>query len=136
MLGPTRPTFTTLNDLTQKYQDEVYTLAYYLLGNEPAAVKITQEAFIQVHRPDMIKEHFRLEALKYILLDCKGKRPRHSASADAMCDKLLKLEEDEQAAVVLVDVLGLTYDEAAWVMGRNPKQVTKLVSQARIHLAA
>ena len=135
MIGPTRPTLTTLNDLTRRYQDEVYTLAYYLLGDERQAVQVTQDAFIQVYRPDVLVERFRLEALRQVFACCRGQQPRAFSATDDLFNGLVSLSREEQAAVILVDVLGLNYDQACWVLGRNAKQILKLLAQGRLRLS-
>ncbi len=135
MTAPTRPTYTTLNDLVLRYQDEAYTLAYYFLGQEQAAMEATQSAFQKVYRPDIVVEHFRLEALRQVLQQCRGKRPPiETCKSDPVCERLHRLPEEEQAAIILIDVLGLSYEQAAYALSRNQQQVGKLVSQARREL--
>ena len=136
MLGPTRPTLTTLNGLAQRYQDEIYTLAYYLIGDEARAVQATEAAFEQVYHPELLADHFRLEVLRQVLRACRSRRVERSTSQDALCSRLLGLTPDEQAAVVIIDVLGLSYEQAAWIISCNQKQLMKLLAQARRHLGS
>jgi DNA-directed RNA polymerase specialized sigma24 family protein len=139
----------TFNSMALHYQDEAYTLAYYLLGDEGSAEKATQAAFAQLYQNARLQaNHFRLEVLRRVLVSCQGwfgslpgrakLRTKTSAVAgrgDDLSWKLMDLKEAERSAVVLVDVLGLDYAEAAQVLSSSKKQVSRLLAQARLNLS-
>jgi len=132
------------NTLALQTQDEAYTLAYYMLGDERGAEKATQSAFNHLFKHGQLQAgRFRLEVLRGILASCQSRSgsllvlPKTSAAAESRDDlswKLLGLQENERAVVILVDVLGLNYIEAAHVLGGSKKQVCKLLAQARLKL--
>jgi hypothetical protein len=135
----------TFNSLALHYQDEAYTMAFYLLGDEKRAEKATQVAFKQLFLHTRVSaDRFRLEVLRRVLNNCYGwfgslpvrqKAGTAAESRDDLSSKLLELQESERSAVVLVDVLGLDYEEAAHVLGSSRKQVSKMLAQARLNLS-
>ncbi len=140
----------TFNTLALQTQDEAYTLAYYLLGNESGAERATQAAFDQLYRRARLPANrFRLEVLRQVMASCQqqnqGLRKRivrtaaqtfpDSGGTEALFGKLLDLKDGERGVLVLVDVLGLDYEQAAQVLGSSRKQVGKLLAQARINLS-
>lgn len=130
------------NTLALQIQDEAYTLAYYLLGDENRAAEAIQSAFARLYqRPGLKFATFRRDVFQRVLLQChamsSGLRV-HLGSArahDAVTDNLLRLNERERSVAVLVDVLGLTYDEASSVLGCTRKETGRLLAQARLNLA-
>jgi DNA-directed RNA polymerase specialized sigma24 family protein len=128
----------TFNILAQHYQDEAYTLAYYLLGDEARASEALQAAFTRLyHRTDLQMEHFRFDVLRWVLAYCRnsGGIPMRAANSGEIARQLSYLEENERTALVLVDVLGLDYSEAARVLGCSSKQIGKLLAQGRVGFA-
>lgn len=139
----------TFNHLAGYYQDDAFTLAYYLLGDEARALEVVDTAFSHLYRrmgrevaDRRSADQFRLEVLHHIFAICFEEQKMSSnvgwagaRALEALCRQLLNLKEKERAAVVLVDVLGLTYDEAAQVMGCWKKQLGKLLAQARLSLS-
>ncbi len=139
----------TFNTLALQTQDEAYTLAYYLLGDESGAERATQSAFNQLYRhAGLPAGRFRLEVLRRVLASCQQQRQGlgqqirfkpaahpFSGSGEAVFGKLLDLQDGERGVLVLVDVLGLDYEQAAQVLGSSRKQVGKLLAQARINLS-
>ena len=138
----------TFNTLALQTQDEAYTLAYYLLGDERHAERATQAAFDQLYRSARLQaDRFRFEVLRGVLDCCRrmisimpsraGQQAylRLKANRDATFEKLLSLNDNERSVVVLVDVLGLDYEAAAEVLGSSKKQVSSLLAQARLNLS-
>ncbi len=145
----------TFNTLAMQAQDDAYTLAYYLLGDERGAEQATQAAFNQLYQRTRLQAgRFRLEALRQVMERCQ--RQNHNlrkpsmlgasghtfagssgsnGSSEAIFGKLLDLKDCERGVLVLVDVLGLDYEQAAQVLGSTKKQVGKLLAQARINLS-
>jgi DNA-directed RNA polymerase specialized sigma24 family protein len=117
------------------------------MGDEDSAEKATQAAFDDLYRNAAFQvDRFRYEVLRRVLLYCQNKmRPPSQAnlrgavheaagSHGIMFQRLRLLKESQRSAAVLVDVMGLDYDEAARVLGSSKKQVGKLLAQARLNL--
>lgn len=143
----TQTQITTFNTLAMQTQDDAYTLAYYLLGDERHAERATQAAYDALFRQARLQtDQFRFEVLRRVL-DCSQRlmrlMPRRGiprtgahkkAQTDSTFEKLTTLNHGERSVVVLVDVLGLDYEEAAQVLGSSRKQVSRLLAQARLNL--
>ena len=138
----------TFNTLALQTQDEAYTLAFYLLGDERHAEQATQAGFDQLQRHARLElKHFRLEVLRRVMESCQRisrimprgavlrSALRKMADRDETIQRLLTLNESERFVVVLVDVLGLSYEEAAQVLDSSRKQVGKTLAQARLTLS-
>lgn len=136
------------NSLALQTQDEAYTLAYYLLGNERHAERATQAAFEQLHLHARLElNHFRLEVLRRVVDGCRRigqimpnrgvlrSTLRMVASQDETIQRLVPLNEGERIVVVLVDILSLSYEEAAQVLGSSKKEVGRTLAQARLVLS-
>ncbi len=138
MSTPAGSKLSEFNSLALHYQDEAYTLAYYLLGSNRQAEEVVQGAFLQVYQHAGVRlDHFRLEVLQRILIACQQRQSlRYSdgAASDDLCRQLLDLGAEERSALLLVDLLGLNYTEAARVMGCSKKQTGKWLAQARLNL--
>lgn len=140
MIAPAELRLSHFNTLAVQYQDDVYTLAYYLLGDEDRASEATQSAFLQVFRRVGVRpDQFRLSALRWVFLQAQQQRRAWqnwiTSTQDPLLRQLTSLKEDESSALILVDMLGLNYVEAAQVMGCSRKQVGKLLTHARIVLS-
>lgn len=141
MIAPAELRLSHFNTLAIQYQDDVYTLAYYLLGDEDQASEATQAAFLQVYRRVGVRpDQVRLSALRWVLLQAQqqrrvGENQLNGSTQDPLLRQLASLKEDEASVLILVDMLGLNYDEAAQVLGCSKKQVGKLLTHARIVLS-
>jgi DNA-directed RNA polymerase specialized sigma24 family protein len=133
----------SFNTLALRYQDEAYTLAYYLSGDEARATEATQAAFASLYlRQGLRLEQFRQEVLHWVLVNCRqfgasfpGRSPSRAMAKDDLCRQLLGLPEKDRSAVILVDILGLNYSEAAFVLDCSPRQAGRWVAQGRILLS-
>jgi DNA-directed RNA polymerase specialized sigma24 family protein len=134
-MGQTR--LSAFNSLALRYQDDAYTLAYYLLGDEKRAAEATQAAFSRLYRrADASHDQFRLEVLRWVISVShpKDSHPVPVTGRGDLSEKLLKLNARERSVVVLVDVLGLNYDQAARVLGCSVKETGRLLAQARRYI--
>ena len=140
----------SFNTLALRYQDDAYTLAYYLLGDDARAAGATQAAFDRIFRRGSVPQNrFRVEVLRGVLQSvragesARSSRPaRHSrpaqlaqAAGDALSRLLLRLRSDDRSALVLVDVLGLGYREASQVLGCSERELARRLGRARFSLA-
>jgi hypothetical protein len=121
-----------------QYQDDAYTLAYYLLANEDHAAATLEAVFGALklqrgHHPNQLRlEIFRrvLAAVQpFIRLGAEGARQN-----DLSC-QLSQLDQDQRAALILVDILGLDYAQACWVLGVSQKIASRLVAAGRVGLS-
>lgn len=153
-------------ELVAEHGDSVYRLAYRLTGNPYDAEDLTQETFMRVfrslkrYRPgtfegwlhrittnlflDMVRHRqtIRMEALPENYDRVPGSAPTpEEAFADANLDPDLEhalsaLQPDYRAAVVLCDVVGLTYEEIADTLGVKMGTVRSRIHRARTQLRA
>lgn len=127
--------------LALQVQDEAYTFAYYLLGDEKAAEAATQAAFSAMPRRDSFQaEQFRKDVLRGVLTGSQRftkivPSTGPAAMREDLIRALLQLPAAERSALVLVDVLGQDYNLAASVMGCSRKQFTHLLAQGRMKFA-
>jgi DNA-directed RNA polymerase specialized sigma24 family protein len=110
-------------------QEEAYTLAYYLLGNAECATQTVEEAFLQAFGQSR-EVPGRISLLHLVLSACKADRSVNQPAR--LIDPILSVPLEERQAILLVDVLGLSYNEAAQVIGTNTSQVSRLLSQGRL----
>jgi DNA-directed RNA polymerase specialized sigma24 family protein len=117
-------------------QEEAYTLAYYLLGSTDAAAQAVQTAVLQVYQQAGRNGSPRLTLLKTVLRNCLGQSPATIRAADPLTQGILSLPQDERRAVLLVDVLGLSYVEAAQVLSTSTGRVSQWLTGARLAMRA
>lgn len=126
--------------LALQMQDEAYTFAYYLLGDERAAEAATQAAFTSLPRKRTVRpEQFRQDVLRGILAGSRKFAIPVTAAANApredLTRALMHVPTEQRSALVLVDVLGLTYDDAAGVLGCSREKFAHLLAQGRMKLS-
>lgn len=125
--------------LVLRCQDDAYTLAYYLLGDEEEAARATQAAFARVQRLGSLPQsRFRLEVLRGVLKCARGEANAHPGAVqpnDAISRMLLGLRSEDRTALVLVDILSLSYAEAAQVLGCSKQGLAKRLGHARLNLS-
>jgi len=134
------PNLSAFNRMALHYQDEVFTLAYYLLGDEAGASEAVQSAFEAVYQRagGLGVDRFRRELMRSVLTSIrKGHQwfTLRGKGQDEVSRQLMVLKNEVREAAILVDVLGLTYDEAADILGCSQKQAARLVAQARLDLS-
>ncbi len=119
------------NSLVLGCQDEAYSLAVDLLGNESTAAALVQEVFLSgfARRKDP-RLPFRLRALQWVVRTCL-ERSRKLPGPARLEPRLGRLSNDEQVAVVLIERLGLSYTEAAAVLGLKNEEFRGLLARAR-----
>lgn len=152
------------SELVEQHADSVYRLAYRLSGNQHDAEDLTQDTFMRVfrslknYRPgtfegwlhrittnlflDMVRHRssIRMEALPedYDRIEGNLADPeQHFAMShlDPALEKALdQLAPDFRVAVVLCDVLGMTYDEIAQTLGVKMGTVRSRIHRARAQL--
>lgn len=114
-------------------QDDAYTLAWYLSGNEAEAEAITQaavQAASACFSPNRVD--CRMLIFKQVVEQCQKRAPAPRASVEpGILHDLQFLNQHKRVVVVLVDILGLPYSEAAYLTNLPREQIRCLLAQAR-----
>lgn len=154
------------SELVAEHADSVYRLAYRLSGNQHDAEDLTQETFMRVFRSldkyqpgtfrgwlhrittnlflDMVRHRakIRMEALPedYERVPGTDMTPEQAytvANLDPILQKALdELAPDFRVAVVLCDVVGMSYDEIAETLGVKMGTVRSRIHRGRAQLRA
>lgn len=133
------------NHLVLEYQDEVYNLAYRVLGEAGAAQEATRAVFQEAYRQlnGFRKGPFRLWLLRIAARVCLGQLKGWSAPyrtppsvrtspVENSLQACLRLIPPElRLALVLIDLQGLSYPEAAAVLDASPDKLLNRLAQAR-----
>jgi DNA-directed RNA polymerase specialized sigma24 family protein len=123
--------FETYNRLVLQHQDEAFTLAAHLLGDDDRACEVVDETFRKAFESRRIPRHFfRLEVLRQVVTLCRG-QVRKLAGPPRLAQLLAGPVDDEKIILALVDCLGLGYNETGVILGKNPAQIMKTLAQAR-----
>jgi RNA polymerase sigma-70 factor (ECF subfamily) len=133
------------NRFVAEAQDGIYNLAYAILGNQPAAERATQTAFLQAYRGATSK---KIETLLYraLVAACLQELRRGEKSPSAVAHApdgadgiawqgLIRLPLELRLAAALVDMAGLDYEQAAELLDIGVKEVRKRLAEARGLLA-
>lgn len=153
-------------ELVAEHADSVYRLAFRLSGNQYDAEDLTQETFMRVFRSlkhyqpgtfegwlhrittnlflDMVRHRskIRMEALpedyeRVAGTDMTPEQAFNIANLDpALQDALDDLGADFRVAVVLCDVVGMSYDEIADTLGVKMGTVRSRIHRGRSQLRA
>jgi excisionase family DNA binding protein len=118
-------------------EDDVYTFAYYLLGDDSLAVEATGDAFARVARSGQkLGSSIRGQIFHEVFCRCRKMfiPVSGAAAGDDLTQRLQHVTLEARSAAVLVDVLDLTYEEAASVLGCSKKQIARLLASARMAL--
>lgn len=116
------------------YQAEAYTLAWHLLGDEDAAGAALQAALVNVYRahPDTATS-IRTSLLREIIHLSPWPLGH---GADGLAGRVRRLPRRARQALLLVDLLGLSYEEAAAVMDCSRSTLAARLARARKRLAS
>ena len=154
----------TWSELVQEHADSVYRLAYRLSGNQHDAEDLTQETFMRVFRSlkhyqpgtfegwlhrittnlflDMVRRRakIRMEALpedyeRVPGTDMTPEEAYNVANLDPALQRALDgLAPDFRVAVVLCDVVGMTYEEIGETLGVKMGTVRSPIHRGRAQL--
>jgi predicted DNA-binding protein (UPF0251 family) len=123
----------SIHALTQETQEEAFTLAYYLLGDETAALAAVEAAYARLARTGATPGGLRIETLRLVIKHSisRIKSWPRKATYDLLARKLLNLPLESRQVLALVDVLGLDYSQAAEVLGLSKGRVSQALARAR-----
>lgn len=132
------------NRMVQQYQDESYTLAFYLLGNQAEAIESLEAAVQKAYRGRRdARGPFRLWFFRYVVVECQRKmKPGNQEMALSITNgtaefqaMISRLPERMRIITILVDLLGLRYQEAAVVCDLPVVMVRRMTAEARAYLS-
>ena len=129
-------TLSLFNQQVLQCQDDAYTLAWYLLGDEVAADAAMQKAVAAAFDCFVSgDEDCRLAVLQRVVEQFQRRKPAACSSAEpGIFQGLCFLADQERVVLLLIDVLGLSYPEAARVIGQPPNAIGRLLAHARLKL--
>ncbi len=128
------------NRLVLKFQDEAYTLSWYLFCSEEPAALAVQTAVLRLYR-DFPKEEecFRTQLLFFVMQQGKNLRiqlPEEVVSNEASGFRLNALSCQQAQMLLLVSMMGFDYQQAARVMGCSRRFVAREIATAHKTLCA
>ena len=125
------------NDIVLACQDEAYTLAFSILGNVELACKVVQEAFLRVYYTNTRRRDnhmIALSVLQEVIFSCQQEIPSGSRQAEYVIPGWAQLECYEQEILLLVDTLGKSYHDAAFILKCSECDVARLIVSGRCKL--
>jgi DNA-directed RNA polymerase specialized sigma24 family protein len=128
------------NALVLAYQDEAFTLARYLLDDDELASDAVQDACREAYWMSC-NQHTSVRSgiLRRVVRCCLAQEGRMNGASPKSKQPgldLRRLPMDQRALIVLVDVLGLDYGEAAQVLCKSTPFVRQKLAQGRAMLAS
>lgn len=126
-------TLTRFNQQILQCQDDAYTLAWYLLGDEVAADAVMQKAVAAAFDCFVSgDEDCRLTVLQRVVEQFLRRKPAACSSAEpGIFHDLCFLADQERVVLLLIDVFGLSYPEAARIIGQTSTIIGRLLAHAR-----
>jgi len=122
------------NSLVLQNQDEAFSLAFDLLGDESAADAAVQQAFMHgFARQVDARLPFRLWVLRWVVSACL-ERSQILPGPARLEPRLAFLSNEDNVALVLVERLGLSYSQAAGVAQKSEAEFRKQLAAARFSL--
>jgi len=134
--------------LVAPHREQIYATSFHILGDEQAAVAAAQAAIRLAagHSATLPAEDFELWLLRWVVSACRARwRPPSQVQtgtgrlpaldgAQSLQSRLCRLPLEQRLALILVDVTGLDYAEAATVLGARREQVSGWLAQGRAQL--
>lgn len=119
-------------------QDEAYALANCLVQDEQAACALLQEVVLMVYAGWRGRiDDLGIRVLRGVIRQARRQAGINGASPDDWQPQgWQQLECCEQETLLLVDVLGKSYREAACIIGRSEREVARLIAKGRRRLLA
>lgn len=116
-------------------QDEAFTLALCILGDEDAACEVVLKAILQVYsdrgNDDIV---IKVRVLQGVILICRKMKPSKTYNAKEWIPGWNQLDHSEQEALLLVDVLQKSYQNTAVLLNNSESDVAQVVAQGRYKL--
>ena len=116
-------------------QEEAFTLAFSLLEDKALACEVLQEVILRVYsgwRDDDC--NIVVKVLHGVIGMCRQAKPSKARGAAEEIPGWEILERCEQEALLLVDWLGKTYHETAFILNSSERDVARNVAYGRCKL--
>jgi DNA-directed RNA polymerase specialized sigma24 family protein len=126
-------TLAQFNQQVSTCQDDAYTLAWYLLGDEAQAEAVTQAAIAATFQLMQFQPgSCRLLVFEQVLRYCSGTPGIDPPSLASFTQAALRsLTDLERQVIILVEILNLGYHETAQLLRRPVKEIMRALAQAR-----
>lgn len=123
------------NQQVMACQDEAFTLAISLVGSERLACQIIQEVIQKISTNETNTKHpVDMQVLRGVIFFTRQTNLSYSGEAVAIPGWNL-LECQQKEVLLLVDVLGKTYQEAAYIVNSSCEELVKAIAMGRRSLA-
>ena len=123
------------NGLVLACQDEAFTLAYSILGDEGLACEVVQAVFLRVYTRRGDSGHpIPVQVLQEVIVLCRRARPSKAHAGVELIPGWHLLECAEQEALLLVDLLGKSYQQTALVLDKSEHEVAATIALGRTKL--
>jgi len=126
-------TLTHFNQQILRCQDDAYTLAWYLLGDEAEAEAVLQKAVeAAYHCFESRQINCHLLILKQVVNQWRERKPVTCGSLGAdIFDNQQIVIQQELVVLILIDILRLSYPEASIITGIPLRKIGPLLARAR-----
>lgn len=129
-------TLTHFNQQVLQCQDDAYTLAWYLLGDEAQAEAAVKDAVRIVFNNNAANGSCRVSIFRTVIQHCQAQLhatvPITGISDDNEIFGMLRtVPEDDRLALILVDILGLCYVDAAAIIGIQVHDLSQRLAYGR-----
>ena len=116
-------------------QDEAFALAYSILGDEGLSCEVVQAVFLRIYTQLGDGGHpIPVKVLQGVIGMCRQAKPSKADAGLELIPGWHLLECDEQEASLLVDMLGKSYQQAAYVLDKSDHEVAATVAMGRYKL--
>ena len=116
-------------------QDEAFALAYAILGDEGLACEVVQAVFLRVFTQRGDDGYpIQVLVLQEVIGRCRRARPSKAYAGVELIPGWHLLEYSEQEALLLVDWLGKSYQQAAYVLDQSEHEVAATIALGRYKL--
>jgi RNA polymerase sigma-70 factor (ECF subfamily) len=133
------PSLNEFNRLVLQHQDAAFTLAGYMLGSQEQAAQVVQATFKQAYREFKgPASAFSQQVLHLVAQACLDRftpsqpsKQIEDLQTKGVGHRLLTLPAEQRLALILVDVLGLSYSDAARVFPCSIDHIRQLLAAGR-----
>ncbi len=116
-------------------QEEAFTLAYSILGDEALACEVVQAVFLRVYtRRGVGGDPIPVKVLQGVIGMCRKAKPTKEYAGVEIIPGWHQLECAEQEVLLLVDLLGKSYQHTALVMDKSEHEIAATVASGRYKL--
>ena len=123
------------NRLVLACQDEAFTLAFSILGDEDLACEVVQAVFLRVYTRRGDGGHpISVQVLQGVIRMCRRAKPSKADAGVELIPDWHLLEYSEQEALLLVDWLGKTYHDTALILNNSERDVARNIAFGRCKL--